>query len=396
MNIHLRDTMAQKKSNKKYIILVLILGTFLFSGFTINHSFNSAQYNREDMRMQRIQDSKQYKNGKFHNRVPWNQTPAFSTLWDFLFKNNQRTPQDSLPRQQVDLTFFNQSNANHLSATWLGHSSLLINLDGYKIVTDPVLEKRASIFGPTRYNGPLPVDIHQLTDIDVVLISHNHYDHLNKFSIRLLDPHTKRFIVPLAVGAQLEKWGVSRDKITEMDWWEEVVIGPDFKIAATPTQHFSGRSLTDRNKTLWASYVLAGPQHKIYFSGDSGYFTGFKQIGSQYGPFDMTFLECGAYNKAWRHIHMLPEETAQAHLDLKGNILHPIHWGTFNLSLHAWYEPMQRLMQAADSLGITVVTPVVGATTVFKTNLPQERWWPSLRETSKRADAPEVLPQTVP
>jgi len=388
--------MPQIFSSKLFKVLLLLISAFFLFGFILNHSLTSARYQQEDQRMHRIQDSKHYKNGKFHNQVPWSPTPAFSTIWDFLFKNNQRTPQDSLPRQQADLTFFNQSSANHLSATWLGHSSLLINLDGYKIVTDPVLEKRVSVFGPTRYNGPLPLDINQLTHIDVVLISHNHYDHLNKFSIQLLDPHTKRFVVPLAVGAQLEKWGVSRDKITEMDWWEEIVIGPGFKIAATPTQHFSGRSLTDRNKTLWASYVLAGPRHKIYFSGDSGYFTGFKQIGLKYGPFDMTFLECGAYNKAWKHIHMLPEETAQAHLDLRGNILHPIHWGTFNLSLHAWYEPMQRLTRAADSLGIVTVTPVVGATTVFGTDLPHERWWPALQETSKRMDAPGVLPQTVP
>ncbi len=219
-----------------------------------------------------------------------------------------------------------------------------------------------------------------MNEIDVVLISHNHYDHLNKYSIKHLSSRTKRFIVPLGVGAQLEKWDVPGEKITEMDWWEEVQIDSNLMIAATPTQHFSGRGLTDRNKTLWASFVIKGPQHKIYFGGDSGYFEGFGKIGEKYGPFDITFLECGAYNKAWEPIHMLPEQTAQAHLDLKGKVLHPIHWGTFNLSLHSWFEPMQRFTRAAASLDIVRATPIVGGTVVFDQHLASEKWWENLAE----------------
>ncbi len=166
-----------------------------------------------------------------------------------------------------------------------------------------------------------------------------------------------------------------RDKIIELDWWEEYKVDENLLIAATPAQHFSGRGLTDRDETLWASWVIRAPHHKIYFSGDSGYFDGFKKIGEKYGPFDMTFLETGAYNEKWHHIHMYPEETVQAHVDLRGRVLHPIHWATFNLSLHSWYDPMERLTKAADSLEVVTSTPVVGETTIYDGYIPQKKWW---------------------
>ncbi len=160
-----------------------------------------------------------------------------------------------------------------------------------------------------------------------------------------------------------------------MDWWEEFRYDDKLVIAATPSQHFSGRGLTDRNKTLWASWVIRADNHNVYFSADGGYGSHFKEIGEKYGPFDMTFMECGAYNERWHHIHMYPEETIQAHIDVKGNIMHPIHWGTFNLALHAWYEPMVRASKAADEHNIKMATPVVGETTIFGEYIPSERWW---------------------
>jgi L-ascorbate metabolism protein UlaG (beta-lactamase superfamily) len=208
-----------------------------------------------------------------------------------------------------------------------------------------------------------------------VIISHDHYDHLNKYSVQQLNEKTKRFIVPLAVGALIAKWGVPQEKIVELDWWEEYRLDQKLTIIATPAQHFSGRGLTDRNETLWVSWVVITPSHKIFFSGDSGYFNGFKQIGEKFGPFDMTFIECGAYNKSWEQVHMFPEQTVQAHLDLKGKVLHPIHWATFNLALHPWYEPMERLTAAADRENIEIATPVVGETTVYKSNTPADSWW---------------------
>lgn len=375
-----------KKSFKKLLkigtIIIIFLGSIVL---IINQSCSSAVYNSGGNQMKKIEQSAQFHNGKFRNTKPWEQLSSrdyVSTMWDFLFKKDQRTPDSELPKKQVDLHHFSENSENQLNVTWLGHSSLMINLDGYKIFTDPVFESKVSFFGPTRYNGDIPLDIKQLPDIDVVIISHNHYDHLNKFSIQFLNDKTKKFIVPLAVGAQLELWGVSAEKIVELDWWETLKITSTLEITATPAQHFSGRSLTDRDETLWASFVVKGPIHKIYYSGDSGYFDGFKQIGETYGPFDMTFIETGAYNEKWHHIHMFPEETVQAHIDLKGEILHPIHWGTFNLSLHSWFEPMQRLVNAADSLNVNVATPIVGETTLFKEYIPKKKWWETVMAVS--------------
>ena len=326
----------------------------------------------------KIQGSPEYKDGKYNDMgtaLNLSFTEFASTTWDFLFSDNNRTPDTELPVKQVDLSHFNSPGSGQLNVTWLGHSSLMINIDGYKILADPVFEKRISVFGPTRFNGVVPLDIRQVPPVDAIVISHDHYDHLNKLSVRGLLDKTDTFIVPLHVGALLVDWGVPRDKIVELDWWQEYRLDENLMVAAAPAQHFSGRGITDRNKTLWASWVIETPSHKIFFSGDSGYFGGFKQIGDKYGPFDMTFIECGAYGKSWPKVHMFPEQTVQAHLDLKGDVLHPIHWGTFNLALHPWYEPMERLTLAADYKNIKTATPVVGETTVYGMRIPSARWW---------------------
>ena len=298
-----------------------------------------------------------------------------ANMWEFIFSGTDRTPDRVLPVKPVDLTPFENTDDVHLSATWLGHSSMMINIDGYRVLTDPVFEKRVSIFGPTRFNGEVPQEIHQLPPIDIVIISHDHYDHLNRHSIRQLNARTSAFIVPLGVGNRIARWGVSQDKIVELGWWEEFRFDNKLLLVATPAQHFSGRGLFDRNQTLWASWVVKTPNHSLFFSGDSGYFQGFKQIGEKYGPFDMTFIECGAYNTSWSQVHMFPEQTVQAHIDLKGQLLHPIHWGTFNLALHPWYEPMERLSSEARSRNVRTATPIVGETTIYGKHIPVGRWW---------------------
>ncbi|MCP5061694.1 MAG: hypothetical protein GY936_04420 [Ignavibacteriae bacterium] len=296
-------------------------------------------------------------------------------MWDFLFTDNDRKPKFELPTQKINFSQILNAKSNELKVTWVGHSSQIINIDGKIILTDPVYDNRTVFMGPSRYNGDTPLNMEELPEIDLVVISHNHYDHLNSSTIEKIHPKVKQFIAPLIVGAELEKMGVPKEKIIELDWWEEVKLFENFLIALTPTQHFSGRGLFDRDETLWGSYVIQGPHHKIYFSGDSGYFEGFKEIGEKYGPFDYTFMECGAYNKKWHYVHMYPEETVQAHIDLKGNILHPIHWGTFDLALHAWYDPMLRVAKAADSLGVQLSTPIVGETILIDEDLSTERWW---------------------
>ncbi len=214
--------------------------------------------------------------------------------------------------------------------------------------------------------GPLP-------SIDAILISHDHYDHLDYGSIRQLKDKTKYFFVPLGVGAHLQHWGVEASKITELDWWQSADID-GMTFTATPARHFSGRGLTDRDKTLWASWVIKGQDNNIYFSGDSGYRTHFKQIGEQYGPFDFTMIECGQYNEKWEAIHMMPEQSLQAHIDLQGKMMMPIHWGAFNLAVHPWKEPVERLLKAKKE-DMMIATPVIGESFVLSQALPDARWW---------------------
>jgi len=357
-------------------LAILALVVMLFA-----QSCSSATYSNTDIKMEKINNAERYKENKFLNYTPspeMNLVKMLPMMWDFMFTDNDRKPKVELPTHKIDISKIINVKPDELKVTWVGHSSQIINIDGKLILADPVFNSKTVFMGPSRYNGDVPLDIEDLPEIDVVIISHNHYDHLNIATIEKIHPKVKRFLIPLMVGAELENAGVPREKIIELNWWDEVNIDDGFLIAFTPTQHFSGRGLFDRDETLWGSYVLQGPKHKVYFSGDSGYFKGFKEIGEKYGPFDITLLECGAYNKKWHYVHMMPEETAQAHLDLKGKILQPMHWGTYNLALHAWYDPIVRVAKAADSLGIQLSTPIVGETITIDENLVTERWWEKL------------------
>jgi L-ascorbate metabolism protein UlaG (beta-lactamase superfamily) len=367
-----------KRILKISAIIIIVIGIIILFA---NQSCSSELYSAEDIKMEKINNSKNYKENKFFNyekNHDLNFTKMLPMIWDFLFLGNDRKPERTLPMQQVDFEKIKNAALDELKVTWVGHSSQIINIDGKIILTDPVYDDKTVFMGPSRYNGSVPLNLEELPEIDVVVISHNHYDHLNLFTIEKIHNKVKQFVTPLMVGAELEKLGVPRDKIVELDWWEEVTLVENFLIVLTPAQHFSGRGLTDRDKTLWGSYVIKGPHHKLYFSGDSGYFEGFKEIGEKYGPFDYTFMECGAYNKKWHSVHMFPEETVQAHIDLKGKILQPIHWGTFDLALHAWYDPMIRVAKAADDFGVKLSTPIVGETITIDENLTTERWWEEL------------------
>ncbi|MCG8617555.1 MAG: MBL fold metallo-hydrolase [Desulfobacterales bacterium] len=317
-----------------------------------------------------------FTDNRFHtaiNPLEMSEGSTLSTGIKFLFERNNRTPAIRLPSQPVDLAPFSRREAGTFNSTWIGHSSLMINMDGFRILLDPVFEEKVTIVGPKRFNGPLPVDLSNLPDIDLVIVSHDHYDHLNKATIKALKDKAACFMVPLGVDAHLKNWGIPASRIIALNWWQSGTPVEGLTVTATPGQHFSGRGLMDRNRTLWASWVIASPNYKIFFSGDSGYFDGFAAIGKAFGPFDMTFLECGAYDPAWHGVHMYPEETVQAHRDLKGEILHPIHWGTFNLALHPWYDPMERLLKAAKTAGVTIATPMAGQTvTLTELGTP---WW---------------------
>ncbi|MCG9659339.1 MBL fold metallo-hydrolase [Vibrio mediterranei] len=261
----------------------------------------------------------------------------------------------------------------------LGHSAVLMKIDGKVLLTDPVFSDRASPLswvGPKRFH-PLPISLEDLPRIDICLISHDHYDHLDKQTIKQLHERVDQFLVPKRVGHYLLSWGVARNKIQELDWWQSERIGT-LTFVFTPTQHFSGRSYKERDLSLWGSWVIQGSESNIYFSGDSGYFSGFRDIGERYGPFDLTLMETGAYDDRWAGIHMFPEQSVQAHIDVKGSVMLPIHNSTFDLSFHAWNEPLKRLVHEASERNVNVVCPKIGEKVLISelsVTENQQAWW---------------------
>jgi L-ascorbate metabolism protein UlaG (beta-lactamase superfamily) len=266
-----------------------------------------------------------------------------------------------------------------LRVTWLGHSTLLIEVDGHTFLTDPVWGERTSPYtwaGPKRFYDP-PLRLESLPRLDAVLLSHDHYDHLDHPTIVRLARLDTQFIAPLGVGEHLAYWGVPESKIREYDWWDEVLIGR-VTVACVPARHASGRFLWDKDKTLWAGYALVGPEHRVYFSGDTGLFPDMTKIGERYGPFDLTLIEAGAYNQAWPDWHLGPEQAVRAHRLVQGKVLLPIHWGLFDLASHAWTEPMERVLIAAAKANVTVLAPRPGQSVEPLAPPPLERWWPQL------------------
>jgi len=295
-----------------------------------------------------------------------------------MFENNtERKPNFEIPVANVNIDSFANKESDELSVIWLGHASALININGTIILTDPMLTKWASPIdwiGPKRFFDS-PIEIEELPILDAVLISHNHYDHLDKESVLRLNGITKKFIVPTGVEKHLLSWGILKEKIVVQNWNDIFQLNEKIEIITMPAHHFSGRGLFDRNKTLWASFIIKSKRHSVYFGGDSGYFSGFKKIGEKYGSFDITILPIGAYSKMWQSIHMNAEEGVQAHLDLKGNLLIPIHWGTFNLSLHSWIEPVEYLIVAAENNNVNFVIPKPGEVVKANTRVSTHKWW---------------------
>lgn len=290
------------------------------------------------------------------------------------------TPSKPLPIKQVSRAQLEVLDDQHLYLIKLGHSSVLLKVYGKYWLVDPVFSERASpfsFFGPRRFH-PSPISIDELPEIEKVLISHNHYDHLDKVAIQKLANKTRQFLVPLGVEGDLQRWGVDPQKILSFDWWQEYENDGIF-FAFTPTQHFSGRSLSDRNNTLWGSWVVKTATDSLYFSGDSGYFDGFKTIGEKYGPFDLTFIEAGAYSTSWSDIHMLPEDSVKAHVDLRGKTMIPVHNGTFDLAFHTWYDPLDRVYKEALKQQVILSTPIVGEVITVKGAAGHGIWWEGYR-----------------
>ena len=316
---------------------------------------------------------------------------------DFLLGGERRTPQAPLPSVDPRAAWLRPS-ASGLRATWLGHSTVLLEIDGHRVLTDPVWGQRASPFrfvGPKRFQ-PVPLRLKQLPQLDVVVISHDHYDHLDLATIQTLARHSAvPFVTSLGVGAHLQAWGVPPGRITELDWWEtHRVPGTGLTVTAAPSQHFSGRGLKDRNATLWSSLVMRGERHAVFFSGDTGLTTEYAQIRERLGPFDLVMLEVGAFHPAWGDIHLGPVNALKAHALLGGGALLPVHWGTFSLAMHAWDEPANTLLAQADPAHARVLMPRLGEAVEPADQRPVAVWWRGVDEPkrSNQRPTPEPLP----
>lgn len=322
--------------------------------------------------------STQYDGVRFTNKMPRQQLGVAEyakLLWDFTFnKPKETSPASALP--VINISAQELALAPDNSVYRLGHSSLLFKMRGKYWLTDPVFVQRASPFkwlGPKRFQST-PIALDDLPPIEGIILSHDHYDHLDYHTIRQLKDRVRYFLAPLGVGDLLASWGVSQDKITQLDWWESKNID-GIHFVATPSQHFSGRGLFDGNKRLWCSWSIISDEFRLFFGGDSGYFDGFKQIGNKFGPFDMAFLENGAYDARWADIHMQPKDTIQAFLDLNAKWLFPIHNAAFDLAFHKWNDPLNQITALAQEQQIKVSMPKIGQGVQFLQPQEEKAWW---------------------
>ncbi|WP_118953328.1 MBL fold metallo-hydrolase [Taibaiella helva] len=333
-------------------------------------------------RLERIQHSPQYRKGSFHNQSLTPQLTGgvsmFTVIRDFFFGRHERKrPAEALPVIKRDLC---QPVSDVPQLTWFGHSSYLLQVNGLNILVDPVFSQRTSpvqYAGSKAFAGVSIYTVADLPDIDILLLTHDHYDHLDYNSVRLLKDKVAMVITSLGVGAHLEYWGIPAGKIRELDWWEATQIKEGTSFTATPSRHFSGRGFK-RNQTLWSSFVLETGAWRFYLCGDSGYDTHFKMIGERFGPFDLAILEDGQYNPYWANIHMMPEETAQAAVDLNARVLFPVHWGKFALATHAWDDSIRRVLERSETLGVKVITPQIGELVLLDGRFIGRRWWEGL------------------
>jgi L-ascorbate metabolism protein UlaG (beta-lactamase superfamily) len=333
-------------------------------------------------RQQDYARSGHYQDGKFQNLVPTTTMTSggtFKALRRMLFSSvpNER-PAAPLPTLKLDSLSITHKTADLVRVTWFGHSASLVEIAGKNILLDPMLSVKMgplSWVTPKRYNPTLAITAEQLPPIEAVLISHDHYDHLDYESIRKLKDKVQHFYVPLGVGAHLLAWGVAPAKVTELDWGDSVKV-PGLTIVSTPSRHFSGRGLTNRNSTSWSSWVIKSATKRIFYTGDGGYGPHFQAIGAKYGPFDLALVECGQYDQQWAQIHMVPEQSVQAVVDVRARVMLPVHWGAFTEAHHAWNEPVKRAWAEAARKQVTITTPELGQPVTLDAGaLPQLKWW---------------------
>ncbi|WP_420151182.1 MBL fold metallo-hydrolase [Spirosoma sp.] len=364
-----------KRSKTTMILTLLILGLAAAVYIFLQQSVFGS--NPTATRLERILRSPHYQNGAFQNleqTAVMRQDASYRDMFnDFFNKPKDNVPPRPLPSVRTDLKTLADDKP---TIVWFGHSSYLIKSKGVTILVDPVFSGYASpvaVWGKA-YEGSNVYSVEDMPEIDMLVLSHDHYDHLDYKTISQLIPKVKKFYTALGVGAHLERWGARADQIVELDWWEGQNVSPDISLTAVPARHFSGRSLS-RGKTLWAAFALKLHGYSLFLGGDSGYGKHFQAIGDKYGPFDLAILECGQYGKDWPNIHMMPEEIPTAAHELKAQTVLPVHWAKFSLAYHAWNEPIQRLMKVATEKGLNVTTPKIGEPLIISSSYPKNSWW---------------------
>jgi L-ascorbate metabolism protein UlaG (beta-lactamase superfamily) len=325
----------------------------------------------------RIQASPNYKNGAFQNISPTPMKPEGVSYWKMMrefFKNHPDTaPLEKLPFIKTDLHNLNTVDP---SLVWFGHSSYFIRIDNKSFLVDPVFSGNAAplSFMVKAFAGANEYKTEDMPVIDHLILTHDHYDHLDFKTIRKLRKKIRSVHCSLGIGSHLRHWGIDPHIITEMDWWDSEQLDNDMQLTAAPARHFSGRGLK-RGQTLWSSFILKTRSHNLYLGGDSGYDTHFREIGDKYGPFDLAILESGQYNTMWPLIHMMPEETVQAAVDLKAKTLLPVHWSKFRLGMHAWNEPVVRVIKKAEEVKMPVLVPLIGEPITLGKEFSAKEWW---------------------
>jgi L-ascorbate metabolism protein UlaG (beta-lactamase superfamily) len=371
-----------KKLKKMMLYLIsflLLLSACIILFINLDPAFGG---NPTKEQKETYQNLSNYDNGKFVNEIPTditNSSDASSTNKDSTSETKDRNPAGPIPVSAID---WNKIKSENDSLTWFGHSAFLLSIDNKKLLIDPMLSPIASpvsFAGVKRYNYSKDIMSHlidEMPSIDAVFITHDHYDHLDYQSIIKLKSKVSHFFVPLGVSAHLIRWGIPRENITELNWWEETKY-QGLTIALTPARHFSGRDPFNIDTTLWGGWVILGNKTRLYTSGDGGYDPHFKEIGKKYGPFNITLIEGGQYDRRWSGIHMIPEQSVQANLDVNGKTMMLMHWGAFTLANHGWKEPIERGIKEAKKRKVNIITPEIGETVLFDSDLriPSTTWW---------------------
>lgn len=356
------------------IIICIAIAAFLFIRLWKPMGGSASEEDRQNYASR----AENYRDGLFYNDDEFDIMTVNSGVDDKVMSFKDTSPKSLLPVKEP--VFDAAYDISDVSVTWFGHSSLLIHMHGMNILIDPTFSERispVSFIGPKRFS-PSAVTVEELPQIDVLIISHDHYDHLDYNTVLALDEKVSRYVVPLGVENHLERWGINSEKITNMAWWEEIDID-GLTIACTPSKHYSGRSLNDRYKTLWASWVLRDEYHQIYESGDSGYGSHFQKIHDKYGDFDFVMIDCAQYNTKWANVHMFPEEAVKAALTLGTKVAMPIHWGAMSLAEHAWDDSVRRFVDDGEKNGLTVFTPYLCQTAdIGNAHLYSDHWWENI------------------